>query len=168
MPSTVLSADRGFSLLELLVATTLVVIGMTALAQLFGVAIQANARGRAMTVSVLFARQKLEEVVAAFAQQDQNGSTLGASPAGSLDRNTTGFSDYLDRSGQSLGGGATVPSGAEYLRRWSVEPLPGYEDTARVLQVLTTHIRGAGDVTSDVTRWPETARLMTVRTRRNS
>jgi prepilin-type N-terminal cleavage/methylation domain-containing protein len=158
---------RGFSLLEVLVATSLVVIGMAALAQLFGVAIQANARGRAMTVSVLLARQKLEDVVAAFAQQDQNGSLLDTSPAGALDRNTPGFSDYLDRAGQSLGDGTTIPPGAEYLRRWSIEALPGYQDSTRILQVLTTHVRGSGDAASDVTRWPETARLMTVRTRRS-
>ena len=159
---------RGFSLLEVLVATAVVVVAVAALAQVFAVAIHANAGARSMTFSLLLAQQKMEEIVAAWADQDLNGATPGASPAGVLDRNTAGYCDYVDANGKSLGGGTTPPPGAAYLRRWSIDPLPLYPDSTRVLHVLATRSRGTADPASDVTRRPDTTRLIAVRTRRSS
>ena len=168
MPSHRWNPAHGFSLLEVLVATSLVLIGSAALGQLFVVAVRANARGRAMTMSLLLAEQKLEEVVAAFAEQDLAGGISSASPEGALDRSAPSFSDFVDRDGRSLGGGMTPPSGAVYLRRWSIEPVLWYPDSSRVLQVLATPIRDSGDAGKELTRRPETARLITIRTRRSS
>ena len=160
------SACDGFSLVEILVATGLVVVAAAALAQLFAIAIHANARARATTFTVLLAQQKMEELVAAFSQQDMSGASLGVTPAGALGRNTAGYCDYVDERGQSLGGGITPPPGAAYLRRWSIDPLPAYPDSTRILQVLATRSRGTTDAERDVTRQPDTMRLITVRTRR--
>jgi prepilin-type N-terminal cleavage/methylation domain-containing protein len=157
----------GFSLLEVLVATAVFVVAVVALAQLFAVAIDANARARSMTLAALLAQQKMEELVAAFSQQDVNGAILDVSPAGALDRNTSGYCDYVDQRGQSLGGGIAPPPGAAYLRRWSLDPLPVYPDSTRILQVVATRSRGAADAASAVTMRPDTTRLITVRTRRS-
>ncbi|MCU1385085.1 MAG: hypothetical protein JWL71_3782 [Acidobacteria bacterium] len=158
----------GFSLVEVLVATSIVAVALAAAAPLVAAAIHANARARAATVSVLLAEDKMEKLVAAFWREDVPGATLGASPAGTLDRNTPGYCDYVDRNGQPLGGGPEPPPGAVYLRRWSIEPLPIYPDSTRVLQVLATPSRGVADAAHDLTKLPETARLITVRTRRSS
>ena len=75
---------------------------------------------------------------------------LTPSPAGALDRNTSGYVDYLDAYGRSLGGGESPPAGTVYVRRWSIERLPAnyrlliaahylhgvqYEDLAEALQL---------------------------------
>jgi type II secretory pathway pseudopilin PulG len=156
----------GFSLVEVLVATGLVVVAVAALAQLFAIAIHANARARSTTSAVLLAQQKMEELVAAFSQQDVSGASLGMSPVGALGRNTAGYCDYVDESGRSLGGGIEPPPGTAYLRRWSIDPLPAFPDSTRILQVLATRSRGMADVESDVASQPGTMRLITVRTRR--
>ena len=147
---------RGFSLLEVLVATSVLGVALAALAQLFAVAIHLNARARSMTFAVLLAEQKVEELVA--------DAGLGPSPAGALARNTAGYCDYVDRNGHSLGRDLTPPPGAVYLRRWSIEALPVRPDTAFVLQVLATRSH-VTDAASDVMRRPDTIRLVTVRTR---
>ncbi len=147
--------DGGCSLLEVLVATSVVVVVVAALAQLFAVALHANARARSTTFAVLAAEQKMEELVGAFSAQDAIGASLPASPAGALDRDTAGYCDYVEQ------------HGAIYLRRWAIDPLPASPDAARVLQVVATPSRGAADAASDVTRRPETARLITVRLRRS-
>lgn len=160
--------DAGFSLVEVLVATAILVVAVAAAAPLFVSVIHADARARAATISVWLAEEKMEELVAALWQQDLPGAALVASPPGTLDRNTAGYSDYVDRNGQPLGGGPEPPPGAAFLRRWSIEPLPLYPDTTRVLQVVATPSRGSADAAADVIRLPDTARVVMVRTRRSS
>jgi prepilin-type N-terminal cleavage/methylation domain-containing protein len=158
----------GFSLVEVLVATAVLVVALAAAAPLFVSVIHADARARAATVSVLLAEEKMEELVVALWQQDLPGAALAVSPAGTLDRNTAGYCDYVDRNGQPLGGGPDPPPGAAFLRRWSMDPLPMYPDTTRVLQVVATPSRGGADAAGDVTKRPDTARVVMVRTRRSS
>jgi prepilin-type N-terminal cleavage/methylation domain-containing protein len=112
------SSSRGFSLVEVLVATTILVIGVAALAQLFVLAISANARARTATVAVLLAQQKVEQLEAA-------GDGLTGSPPDALTRNASGFWD-------STGG---------FLRRWSVEPLPEDSERTFVVQVVVSRAR---------------------------
>lgn len=147
--------DTGCSLLEVLVATSVVVVAVVALAQLCGIAIDTNARARSTTFAVLVAEAKMEALVATCAAADAIGATLAASPAGALDRDTPGFFEYVEQ------------NGATYLRRWSIDPLPASPDAARVLQVVAIRSRGAADADRDVTRRPEAARLITVRMRRS-
>ena len=42
----------------------------------------------------------------------------------------------VDRTGKTLGGGATPPANTVYMRRWSVEPLPTNPNNTLILQVL--------------------------------
>ena len=149
-------SNQGCSLLEVLVATSVVVVAVAALAQLSGVAVHTNARARSTTFAVLIAEEKMEALVATFAAQDALGATLPASPAGALERDTPGYCDYVEQ------------NGATYLRRWSIDPLPASPDAARVLQVVAIRSRGAADADDDVTGRPEAARLITVRMRRSS
>jgi hypothetical protein len=82
-----------------------------------------------------------------------------------------GYLDYLDSNGTSLGGAAAVPPpGAVYIRRWSVARLPANSNTI-VLQVLVTRARNRGPADSPtgvVTRLPDEARIISVKTRKAS
>ena len=54
---------RGYSLLEVLIAVTIVAVGVAALAQLVGFAVHANLRARDTTVAAVLAQQKIEELL---------------------------------------------------------------------------------------------------------
>lgn len=98
------SAERGFSLIETLVATTIVIVGLSGLAQLFVVSSVANLGAKSATVATMLAQDKMEELVAL---------------AGSGFRD----SDYIDAHGRLLGTGGLAPPGTVYVRHWSIEPL---------------------------------------------
>lgn len=146
--------SSGFSLLEVLVATTIMLVGVAALAQLAVLAARANRTAHTTTVAAVLAQQKMEQL---------RGLGLSPSPAGALGQNTTGYCDFVDGNGRVLGGGTTPPPGAVYIRRWSVEPLPASPNNTLVLQVLVTRSR-----TSGVTRLPDDIRLVSVKTRKAS
>jgi Tfp pilus assembly protein PilV len=127
---------RGFSLLEVLVATTIVIVGIAALAQLVAFAGHANLRGKQTTIAVALAQDKIEELLpdSAFGQD--------SSPPDTLDSNVAGYCDFVDAAGRLLGAGPAAPAGSAYLRRWSVDPLPDSINHTSILQVLVADLRG--------------------------
>jgi len=127
---------RGFSLLEVLVATTIVAVGVSALAQLAGIATHTNRHARQFTMAAVLAQKKMEELLA------EEAGTLTPSPAGALGHNVDGFADFIDAAGQPIGAGAVTPPGSAYLRRWSIDPLPDSRSGAWILQVLVTDVHG--------------------------
>jgi prepilin-type N-terminal cleavage/methylation domain-containing protein len=114
----------GFSLIEVLVATAIVLGGMAALAPLFVLSGDANRVAGGTSIALLAAQQKLEELRAA---PDEN-----ASPSSSLAADTAGYVDYLNAAGAPL---SDSGGGAMFTRRWSVEPL-GAPVRSVVLRVL--------------------------------
>jgi type II secretory pathway pseudopilin PulG len=180
----------GFSLLEVLFATSLLTVAVVALAQLFVVSTRANTSARATTFAAIFAQQKMEQLrgltwgfdalglpltdtssnTTAAAQTATGGLGLTPSPTNTLKANFDGYCDYLDRNGASLGGGTAVPAGAIYIRRWSIEPLPTNPNNTLVLQVLVTpnRERGSAELTTNVGRLPDEARIVSVKTRKAS
>ena len=182
--------EGGFSIVEVLVATTIVIVAVAALAQLLALSTRANASAKSTTYASVLAQQKMEQLRAltwgfdvlglpvsdtttnltVMPEAAAGGTGLSASPANSLDTNTEGYCDFVDRFGRPLGGGTTPPAGAVYVRRWSVEPLPANPDNTIVLQVLVTTSRGRNDVGTSSTslRSPNAARLVSVKTRKVS
>jgi hypothetical protein len=135
MPVTLtprLGGDRGFSILEALVATSIVAVGVCALAQLVALAARTNLHAKRTTMAAVLAQQKMEELL-------PEAST--ASSADALDHNVEGYSDFVDAGGHSLGGGAAMPAGSAFLRRWSIDPIPGSHNNTWMLQVLVTDLR---------------------------
>ena len=153
--------DNGFTLVEVLFALALVVTLAAGVTQLFGAAVVASDQARAFTSTTILAAQKMEQLrtlawrVAALQpglavsdaatdlSQDPpvaGGCGLCPSPPDSLDRNTTGYTDFLDAAGRWVGAGATAPQGAVYIRRWQVAALPADPMDSRVLQVLVTTV----------------------------
>jgi hypothetical protein len=140
------SSVDGFCLLEVIVATTTLIVALSALAQLLSVATFATRSARTMTLAAVLAQQKIEDLVPRAAL---GGVGLGASPSDALDRDVDGYSDFVDASGVIVGVGTTAPAAAVYRRRWSIEPLSTSPATL-VLHVLVTDARGphAGDASA--------------------
>jgi len=182
------AGEDGFSLLEVLLATTILAVALASLAQLFTMSTQANAGAKSTTYASVLAQQKMEQLrsmtfgfdnlglpitdtttdITVVPEKVTGGKGLAPSPTGSLGKNTDGYFDFLDKAGNSLGGGATPPSGTAYIRRWSVEPLPTNPNNTLVFQVLVTRFRdrGAADTAVEVKRLPEEARIISVKTRK--
>jgi type II secretory pathway pseudopilin PulG len=168
-PSLRLARAPGFTLLEVLVATTLLFVGVAALAGLSIMATRANTAARASTFASLLAAQKMEELRSPAWGYDALGqprSDLTPSPADALTRNTTGYCDFLDAAGRLLGGGPSPPAQAVFVRRWSIEPLPSNPANALTLQVVVTRVRT--DQPGAVSVLTDEASLVTVRTRSGS
>jgi Tfp pilus assembly protein PilV len=127
---------RGFSVVETLVAATVVTTAIGALVQLSATAVRTTQTSQAVTMAVVLGRDKLEELRAHAA--------LTASPPGSLDSDMAGYSDFYDAQGRPLAGAGTPPEATAYVRRWSVELLQAGPHDAVVLQVaVTSRVRPA-------------------------
>ncbi|MGH9315267.1 MAG: type IV pilus modification PilV family protein [Vicinamibacterales bacterium] len=104
----------GFSLIETVVATGIVIAVALGVAQLFAVTTDVNRRAAMQTSMTLFAVQKMEQL-----------RTGEAAPLVGV--------EHLDS------GGDVVPAAAAvYVRRWSIEPLASDPSTLLILQVIVT------------------------------
>ena len=113
-----LRSERGFSLVEVLIASTILIVALLSLAQLLSLATAANAAARRATFSTVLAAEKLEEL-----------HTLSWE---SLRRQAGESIDYLDRSGRPVESAAA----ATYRRRWLIDPLPEDPNNSLVIQVI--------------------------------
>ena len=192
MAKSSFSNERGFSLIETLVATTIMTVALSSLAQLFLISTKANQSARITTGASVLAQQKMEQLrgltwgfdtiglplsdttsdLTVVPELPQGGPGLTPSPDGSLRRNVDGYCDFLDGGGQSLGGGSVAPPNTVYVRRWSVEPLPTNPNNTLILQVLVSRWRerGAADIeeSGGGRRLPDEARVISVKTRKAS
>jgi prepilin-type N-terminal cleavage/methylation domain-containing protein len=186
------SNDRGFSLIETLVATTIMTVALSSLAQLFLISTKSNQSARLTTNASVLAQQKMEQLrgltwgfdtiglplsdttsdLTVVPEQPQGGPGLTPSPDGSLRRNVDGYCDFLDGRGQALGGGSVAPPNTVYVRRWSIEPLPTNPNNTLILQVMVSRWRdrGAADIDDNGggRRLPDEARIISVKTRKAS
>jgi len=180
-------SESGFSLVETLVATAILATALVSLAELFGIATRSNLAARNGSITMILAEQKMEQLrgltwgfdvvglplsdtatdTTVSPEATAGGTGLSPSPANALRANTTGYVDYLDIDGRSLGGGTSLPPGTVFIRRWSVEPLPTNPNNTLILQVLVTRSRDRRDADlGSVARMPEEARLVSVKTRK--
>lgn len=122
---------RGFTLIEVLVATGILVTVAAGSAQLFAVAIRQD----------VAARQQLAMSAAASAALDAIGADVALAPppvqiGGAVDRAVIGYRD------------TTLWQGAALERRWMIAPLPAYSATAVVIVVRVVPLASttAGDL----------------------
>ena len=182
------NSESGFSLIETLVATLLLVTGVVATAQMMVLSTRGNIASQRTTYSATLAQEKMEQLRGLTWGFDQvglpiqdyttniavdpptgNGVGLSPSPDDVLASNTNGYVDYVDRYGVSLGGGPFAPQETAYVRRWSVEPLPTNPNNTLILQVLVFAVKdrednGSGPV---LDRARDEARLVSVKTRKS-
>jgi Tfp pilus assembly protein PilV len=117
-PHGLVSDARGCTLIEVLVATTCLVVALAFVAQVYGVAAQTARRATAITRATILAQDKMEELVT----RASSDASLAESPGGALASDVEGCFDIV--------GG--------FVRRWSVESLPAAPSTALVIQVVVT------------------------------
>lgn len=182
------SSQKGFSILEVTIATGIMAGALVTLAQMFAVSVANNKAARSVTYTAILAEQKMEQLrglewgfdnlglpmsdtttnTAAPTETPTGGTGLSPSPHGTLTANTSGWVDYIDQFGNILGGGVTPMANTVYIRRWAVEPLPTNPNNTLVLHVIVTKRpnRGAADNDGSTVRLPDEARLVSVKTRK--
>jgi prepilin-type N-terminal cleavage/methylation domain-containing protein len=183
--------ERGFSLIEVVIAVGLLAVLSIGIAELFGMATKANFAAKGQTSTALLASGKMEQLRGLTWGFDQGPSALGLpisdlvtnlsvvpttagglglnpSPTGTLDNNVVGYVDYLDRNGQWVGNGGDPPAGAIYVRRWAVDPLPTNPNNTLVLRVRCTTVSHlARQVGQEVVRSGDDTWLVNVKTRKS-
>jgi type II secretory pathway pseudopilin PulG len=180
------SSSSGFSLVETLVASTLMATAIVTLASLFALSTRTNVSSRNTTYAAVLAEQKMEELrslvwgfdtqglplsdlasnTAVSPVETTGGTGLTPSPTTTLKEDTTGWVDYVDGYGNKVSD-AQNQQQIVYTRRWSVTPLPTNPNNTLVLQVLVTRLKDRGQANDgNVSRLPEEARMISVRTRK--
>ena len=120
--------QRGFTLLEVVIATGLLVVVALGSAQLFLLAIGHNLGARRQLLMTLAAAQKIDELSAAAA-----AGAIVWSPPDALERGADGFAEVI------------VESGLTCVRRWLIAPVDGYGGRL-VAIVVRVSVPGADDV----------------------
>jgi len=160
-------SNRGFTLVEVLVAMLVLCAAALGGVQLVALATEMMGRARADSLAASLASARMEQLRGLRFEFDANGlpltdlttnlasdppaaggTGLAASP-GSLAANVSGLADFVDGTGQWLGSGTATPSGAAFVRRWSVEPLDAAGDLV-VLQVLVRPVAAGSPATGRV------------------
>jgi prepilin-type N-terminal cleavage/methylation domain-containing protein len=178
---------RGFSLVETLIAMAIMLAAVALAAQMLALVRRANDSAESGSIASILARQKLEQLrtlvwafdvnrnpltdassdVTVVPENPSGGVGLTPSPPDSLRRSTTGYYEFLDAAGQSLGAGPTPPPRTAYIRRWSIEPAPDDPDNAIVVQVrVDAWHAGQAASYADSRRLPDEARIVTARARK--
>ena len=142
--------QRGITLIETMVAAVVLLIGCGATMSLFSVAVaQISSQGDVGTRVTQYAQDKMEQLmVLSFEDfstdttvdplQPTGGTGLGGVMAGGQTLGSTdpaapvgGYVDYLDGSGQRT----TDPTGASYVRQWSIST-----NTSATLKTITVRV----------------------------
>jgi prepilin-type N-terminal cleavage/methylation domain-containing protein len=112
------SRSHGFTLIEVIIATGLLVTVALGSAQLFALAIDHTLSSRHQLLMRVAAERKIDELAVAAAR-----GVVVLAPPGTLDLDVDGF---VDR---------PADGGAVYVRRWRVTPVHGYDTEALAIVV---------------------------------
>ena len=156
-----LPSPRGFTLIETLFATGILVTALAGVAQLFILGTHLTRQANASGASLIAAQDKLEALGGLAFGYDANGGattdrSLEASPASSLDEDTDAFVDWLNTSGEASGS----PVDAVFARRWRVSSIGADPDSIAIEVCVfrmpaNTTVRGADSCLSTIrTRQP--------------
>jgi hypothetical protein len=124
-------ANDGSTLIEVLVATLVLVSGVLGVAQLFLIAAATNAAARDTTIAMTLAAQKVEQLL---------------SPDDGQER---ALIDHVDRWGRVVGTSELPPASAVYTRRWSIEPLSADTVAIRVRVGRSDRSGGSGPMAGE-------------------
>lgn len=130
------ASARGFTLLETIVATGILVTALAGIAQLFVLSTHLARRASASGLALVAAQDKLETLRGlTFAYSDQ-GAPLTApallpSSSTSLDENVDTTVDWVDAAGHA----SDTADGAAFVRRWKVTTIDGSPPDSIAIEV---------------------------------
>lgn len=141
-----LASTRGFTLLETLVATGILVTALAGLAQLFVLGGHLTRQASASGLALVAAQDKLESLRGQPFTYDTSGTALTAaalqpSPASALIEDIERYVDWVDQDGQ----GAANPDAAVLVRRWRIASLGSTAPDAITIEVCVFRVTAAGD-----------------------
>jgi prepilin-type N-terminal cleavage/methylation domain-containing protein len=138
-------SDRGFTLLETLIATGILVTAVAGIAQLFVLSVRFTRESGQFGVALVSAQAKVESLRALTYGFDDGGepitdARLAPSPPSSLASDVAPYADWLDAAGGAVDG----PDAAVYVRRWRISTLDEHEPDAIAIEVCVFRAPAAG------------------------
>ena len=130
-------SPEGFTLLETLIATGILVTALAGIAQLFVLTARTTRDSGANGVALVAAQAKLEmlrslQLAYGAAGELLTDPALEASPSRSLLEDTANYFDALDETGGIV---ADEEAAAAFTRRWAITPIDRNEPQAVVIEV---------------------------------
>jgi type II secretory pathway pseudopilin PulG len=134
-PSLTLRWASGFTLVETLIATSVLVTALAGLAQLFALSLRFTRDSAQSGAALVAAQDKLESLRALRFGYDDNGAALTdprlqPSPPTSLSENLAPYVDWLDDAGNVVS-----ETGASYARRWRITEMAVDDPAAIAIDV---------------------------------
>lgn len=108
--------EKGFSLIEVLVATAILVPGLVAVATMFPYSVRSNYVSRQTSTATMIISDKMEELRALPLNHASLNAGGGLNPASP----TTSYFDYVTVSPTGTVATSTTASATAYLRMWQV------------------------------------------------
>jgi prepilin-type N-terminal cleavage/methylation domain-containing protein len=121
--------ERGFTLLEMMVATAILLVGAVGVLSLFGYSVmQSSTQGDRVTRTTEYAQDKMEQLMAlSFSDTTMDvtqyppvaGTCCGLAAGGSVDPSSlaTGYVDYISGTDEMP---HSTSTGAVYIRMWKI------------------------------------------------
>ena len=137
------SSPDGFTLIETVVATAILVTALAGIAQLLVLSVRSTRDAGSQSAALIAAHDKLEALRALAFSYAADGSPVTASEfgvrdSGSLDDDTPGAADHVDADGAVLDEDHD-DQGAVFTRRWRITPLDAFVPEAIVIEVCVFH-----------------------------
>ena len=116
-----LASPRGFTLLETLIATGILVTALAGIAELFVLGHHLTHRANTSGAALAAAQDKLESLASLPFSYDAaaapvTDAAMSISPVSSLDQDTPPFVDWVTASGEA----SAANDGAVFVRRWRI------------------------------------------------
>ena len=126
---------RGFTLVETLIATGMLVTAIAGLAQLFALSVRFTRDSAQFGAALVAAQDKLESLRGLRFSYDDSGTAvtdprLQPSPPTSLSENIAAYVDWLDDAGNVVN-----EAGASYARRWRITEIAADDPAAIAIDV---------------------------------
>ena len=128
MTDRALARTDGFTLIEALIATTILTIGVVSVAYLTLASRNSAQSAWRITTAAVLAQDEMERL---------RSSPWPAAPSAQC-------CEYFDADARWLAAGGSPPPGTAYIRRSSVDPLPSNPGGACLVQVWVAPARAAG------------------------
>ena len=143
-------AQRGFSILEMLIASVILMVGIISVVQLVPASLQLNASNRYDTMATAIAQRELDQMLSqpldpskpTFTDKDGNIISLGGagSPGAPVVMDSQGQTAQIDFTAAPVAGFSIPnyvdpndPTGARFELRWAVIPSPGGLVSRRII-----------------------------------